>query len=69
MKPDEWPPAASDALHVAALAAQVEALKPSDQPWLKAEYTPRPRRNDVNRRKSCCSSAMPSPNAYRPERP
>lgn len=37
-KPDDWPAAVSDALHLAELAAQVETFKPNQQPWLRAEY-------------------------------
>ncbi len=38
-KPEDWPAAVSDALHLSELAEKVETLSPTQQPWLKEEYT------------------------------
>ena len=43
-KPEDWPPAVSDALHLVELAEKVETLNPTQQPpsaqqpWLREEY-------------------------------
>ena len=37
-KPEDWPPAAADALQLVDLAERVETNQPAAQPWLQTEY-------------------------------